>query len=62
MCANFTSSGFVWTVFVLVRPRQHSAEWLDRFRKSVLSIENVIDLFRIAGNYGDMLKIVARHE
>lgn len=52
--------GFALTVFVLVRTRQHSAEWLERFRKSVLSIENVIDFFRVAGDYDYMLKIVAR--
>lgn len=52
--------GFALTVFVLIRTRQHSAEWLDQFRKSVLAIENVIDFFRIAGDYDYMLKIVAR--
>lgn len=48
------------TVFVMVRTRHHSAEWLDRFRSSVLAIENVIDFFRLAGDYDYMLKIVAR--
>ena len=52
--------GFALTVFVLTRTRQHSAEWLEQFRKSVLAIENVIDFFRIAGDYDYMLKIVAR--
>lgn len=52
--------GFALTIFVLLRTRQHSAEWLEQFRKSVLAIENVIDFFRIAGDYDYMLKIVAR--
>jgi len=52
--------GLGLTVFVMVRTRHHSAEWLDQFRKAVLSIENVIDFFRIAGDYDYMLKIVSR--
>lgn len=52
--------GLGLTVFVMVRTRHHSSDWLDRFRKSVLSIENVVDFFRIAGDYDYMIKIVAR--
>lgn len=52
--------GLDLTVFAMVRTRNHSAEWLDKFRKSVLAIDNVIDFFRIAGDYDYMLKIVAR--
>lgn len=52
--------GFGLTVFVMVRTRHHSDDWLDQFRKAVLSIENVIDFYRIAGDYDYMLKIVSR--
>lgn len=52
--------GLDLTVFAMVRTRHHSAEWLERFRKSVLAIDNVIDFFRIAGDYDYMIKIVAR--
>ncbi|WP_299923291.1 Lrp/AsnC family transcriptional regulator [uncultured Pelagimonas sp.] len=52
--------GLGLTVFVMLRTRHHSADWLDAFRRSVLAIENVIDFFRIAGDYDYMLKIVAR--
>ena len=52
--------GLGLTVFVMVRTRHHSADWLDRFRKSVLAIDNVIDFFRIAGDYDYMIKIVAQ--
>lgn len=48
------------TVFVMVRTRHHSREWLERFRKGVLAIPEVIDFYRIAGEYDYMLKIVAR--
>ena len=52
--------GMDLTVFALVRTRHHSADWLKLFRKSVLAIDNVIDFFRIAGDYDYMIKIVAR--
>jgi Lrp/AsnC family transcriptional regulator len=52
--------GLGLTVFVMVRTKQHSAEWLAKFRRAVLGIENVIDFFRIAGDYDYMLKIVAK--
>lgn len=52
--------GLGLTVFVMLRTRDHSTEWLTTFRRTVLGIENVIDVFRIAGDYDYMLKIVAR--
>lgn len=52
--------GLGLTVFVMLRTRTHSAEWLDGFRRSVLAIENVIDFYRIAGDYDYLLKIAAR--
>ncbi len=54
------SVGLGLAVFVMLRTRHHSADWLNGFRKSVLAIENVIDFFRIAGDYDYMLKIVAQ--
>ncbi len=52
--------GLGLTVFAMVRTRHHSVSWLDKFRKSVLAIENVVDFYRIAGDYDYMIKIVAR--
>lgn len=51
--------GLGLTVFVMVRTRHHSSDWLKAFRRSVLAIPNVIDFFRIAGDYDYMLKVVA---
>ncbi len=45
------------TVFVLIRTRQHSADWLKTFRREVSTIPNVIDMFRIAGDYDYILKV-----
>ncbi|MEN9063553.1 Lrp/AsnC family transcriptional regulator [Ponticoccus litoralis] len=49
--------GFV--VFSLIKTRHHSAEWLRLFRKHVSAIPEVIDFFRIGGEYDYLLKIVA---
>ena len=51
--------GLGLTVFVMVRTRHHSADWLATFRREVLTIPHVIDFYRIAGDYDYMLKIVA---
>ncbi|MEM7462959.1 MAG: Lrp/AsnC family transcriptional regulator [Pseudomonadota bacterium] len=47
------------TVFVMIRTRHHSRDWLGEFRSKVSSIPNVLDFYRIAGDYDYMLKIVA---
>lgn len=47
-------------VFVMLRTRFHSAEWLDAFRKHVSLIPEVIDFFRIGGDYDYFLKVVTR--
>ncbi|MDB6453024.1 Lrp/AsnC family transcriptional regulator [Falsirhodobacter sp. 20TX0035] len=46
-------------VFAMIRTRNHSGDWLKRFRAHVLSIPNVVDFHRIGGDYDYMLKIVA---
>ena len=51
--------GLNLTVFVMIRTRHHSKEWLERFRGEVVAIANVIDFYRIAGDYDYMLKVVA---
>ncbi|MGY3439896.1 Lrp/AsnC family transcriptional regulator [Marinovum sp. KMM 9879] len=48
--------GFV--VFSLIKTRHHSAEWLRLFRRHVSAIPEVIDFFRIGGEYDYLLKIV----
>jgi Lrp/AsnC family transcriptional regulator len=47
------------TVFVMIRTRHHSKVWLESFRKEVLAIQNVVDFYRIAGDYDYMLKVIA---
>ncbi|GAN63484.1 AsnC family transcriptional regulator [Acetobacter indonesiensis NRIC 0313] len=48
------------TVFVLIKTRHHAQDWLNNFKKIILSIPNIVDFYRIAGEYDYMLKIVAR--
>lgn len=52
--------GLGLVVFVLLRTRHHSVDWLTTFRKHVASIPEVIDFFRIGGDYDYMLKVVTR--
>ncbi|MGV8953158.1 MAG: Lrp/AsnC family transcriptional regulator [Cypionkella sp.] len=51
--------GLGLTVFVMIRTRHHSQDWLERFRKEVSAIQNIVDFYRIAGDYDYMLKVVA---
>ena len=56
---NAAQLGLGLTVFVMVRTRHHSKDWLAIFRREVTNIPHVIDFYRIAGDYDYMLKIVA---
>lgn len=45
-------------VFTMLRTRRHSKEWLATFRDHVTGIADVIDFYRIGGDYDYMIKIV----
>jgi len=55
-----TAIGLGVTVFVMVRTRYHSREWLSQFREAVLALPNIVDFHRLAGDYDYMLKVVAK--
>lgn len=57
---NRDKVGVGLVVFVMVRTRHHSAEWLAMFRQHVSAIPEVIDFFRIGGEYDYMLKVVTQ--
>lgn len=57
---NADAVGLGVTVFVMVRTRHHTREWLENFRKQVSLIPEVIDFYRIAGDYDYMIKVVTR--
>ncbi len=50
--------GLGLVVFVMVRTRHHSVDWLKAFRAHVSRIPQVIDFFRIGGDYDYLLKVV----
>lgn len=50
--------GLGLVVFVMLRTRHHSADWLKEFRRHVQTIPEVIDFFRIGGDYDYLLKVV----
>ena len=50
--------GLGLVVFVLLRTRHHSANWLAEFRRHVLTIPQVVDFHRIGGDYDYQLKVV----
>jgi Lrp/AsnC family transcriptional regulator len=52
--------GLGLVVFVMVKTRNHSGEWLEMFRQHVSDIPEVIDFFRIGGEYDYLLKVVTR--
>ena len=52
--------GLDLVVFVMLRTRHHSADWLRAFRRHVLTIPEVIDFHRIGGDYDYMLKVVTQ--
>lgn len=52
--------GLSLVVFVMLRTRHHSAEWLQAFRRHVLTIPEVVDFHRIGGDYDYQLKVVTQ--
>lgn len=52
--------GLDLVVFVLLRTRHHSADWLQKFRRHVLTIPEVVDFHRIGGDYDYQLKVVTQ--
>lgn len=50
--------GLDLVVFVMLRTRHHNSDWLKTFRDHVQTLPEVIDFFRIGGDYDYMLKVV----
>ena len=50
--------GLGLVVFMMIRTKHHSAEWLKTFRQHVSTLPEVVDFFRIGGDYDYMLKVV----
>ena len=52
--------GFDLTVIVMIRTRHHSKEWSEDFRKHVDRLPEVIDFYRIGGDWDYLIKVVTR--
>lgn len=46
------------TVFVQVKAGQHDINWLSRFAKYAAGIEEIVEFYRMSGEYDYMLKVV----
>jgi Lrp/AsnC family transcriptional regulator len=46
------------TVFVAVRTAQHTAEWLDGFRRAISDIQEIVEAWRLTGRDDYLLKLV----
>lgn len=57
---DLTALGFDLTVFVMIRTRHHSKEWADDFRAHVERLPEVIDFYRIGGDWDYLMKVVTR--
>lgn len=45
-------------IFVLVRTRKHSKDWIDQFARVVTDIPEVVEFYRIAGEFDYIMKVV----
>lgn len=52
--------GLDLVVFVMLRTRHHNSDWLKTFREHVQSLPEVVDFFRIGGDYDYMIKVVTQ--
>ncbi|MCK3778180.1 Lrp/AsnC family transcriptional regulator [Ensifer sesbaniae] len=57
---DLSALGLDLTVFVMIRTRHHSKEWSDGFRQHVEKLPEVIDFYRIGGDWDYLIKVVTR--
>lgn len=50
--------GLGLVVFMMIKTRHHSVDWLKSFRRSVLNLPEVVDFFRIGGEYDYLIKVI----
>jgi Lrp/AsnC family transcriptional regulator len=46
------------TVFVQIKTSQHNQAWLERFRKVVLGIPEIVELYRMSGAVDYLMRVV----
>jgi Lrp/AsnC family transcriptional regulator len=50
--------GVPTTVYALIKTAHHSDEWIEKFRKSISDIPEIVEAHRLTGNHDYILKIV----
>ena len=48
------------TVFVQVKSNQHDDKWMQKFARHVSALDEVVEFYRMSGEYDYMLKVVVR--
>ena len=46
------------TVFMAIRTNQHNARWLERFRKAVNALPEIVEAYRLSGETDYLLRIL----
>ncbi|RST88098.1 Lrp/AsnC family transcriptional regulator [Aquibium carbonis] len=57
---DLAALGLDLTVFVMIRTRHHSKDWSVAFRAHVERLPEVIDFYRIGGDWDYLIKVVTR--
>ena len=52
--------GFGLTAFVSVRTNEHNDQWLKKFSEGVSQIVEVVEFYRLSGQFDYLLKILAK--
>lgn len=52
--------GFGLTAFVSVRTNEHNEGWLQTFSEGIRKIDEVVEFYRLSGQYDYLLKILAK--
>lgn len=50
--------GLTMTVFVQIKAARHDGKWLDDFSKHASSFEEVVEFYRMSGEYDYLLKVM----
>ena len=58
VAVDLDSLGLEITTFVMIRTRHHSKEWSDMFRTHVERLPEVVDFYRIGGDWDYLIKVV----
>jgi len=52
--------GYGLTAFVSVRTNEHNEDWLELFSQGISEINEVVEFYRLSGQYDYLLKILAK--